>query len=103
MVRLLGKIAEKQILPTHDTILKHGYTVLGGAGEGIYGGYVTITTGFSSVKDAWLMLKRAAASAAATAAGLSFATSGGKLEITLPNNATLQTGWATVYWWAIGD
>lgn len=51
MVRLLGKIAEKQILPTHDTILKHGTAYSATATE--QNASLAVNTGFNSVKKIW--------------------------------------------------
>ena len=107
MVRLLGKIAEKQILPTHDTILKHGELKLGTGGVGS-GATYGIATGFSSVKKGWFAVNMKAGpgrnATLGTDGGIMYQSDGptvaGNLIVAF---STVTTGYATLDWYAIGD
>jgi len=58
MVRLLGKVAEKQILPTHDTILKHTAIRVAVGGTAAMPVEYNWSTGFNSCKHGWGMLTK---------------------------------------------
>lgn len=107
MVRLLGKIAEKTILPTHDTILKHGALKLGTGGVGS-GATYGFDTGFNSVKAAWAAVNMKAGPGRNATLGTDGAimygsdgpTVGGTLVLAF---STVTTGYVTIEWYAIGD
>jgi len=58
MVRLLGKIKEAAILPTHDTILKHTVYRLAVGGTAAMPVEYNWNTGFQSVKHGWGMITK---------------------------------------------
>jgi len=82
MVRLLGKIAEKRILATHDTILKHESIRVAVGGTAAMPVEKNWSTGFSSVKKGWGIVTKTSFGGA-TAAVQSGATVGGTLGFLL--------------------
>ena len=106
MVRLLGRIAEKTILPGHDTIVRTGQVLLGTGGVGS-GATYGLNTGFHSVISAWFTANMKKAPAVnATLGGVAFIyqsdtpTYGATVIVGF---STVTTGYATVDWFAIGD
>lgn len=107
MVRLLGKVAEKTILATHDTILKHTELKLGTGGVGSGATYAW-DTGFHSVKKAWFCVNMKAGpgrnATLGTDDGIMYnsddPTVGGKVVIAF---STVTTGYVTLDCFAIGD
>lgn len=108
MVRLLGKIKESGIQPTHDAIIRTGQVRLGTGGVGS-GATYGLNTGFHSVISAWFgynMKAAPGANATLGGGGLPFIyqsdtpTYGATVIVAFP---TVTTGYATVDWFAIGD
>jgi len=100
MVRLLGKIAEKQILATHDTILKHGKKYSAAAKE--QGSTLGINTGFNSVKRGWVMyaMKTAPFTALSMMGPEGVPTAGATMWVA---RLVTLSGAFTIDWYAIGD
>ena len=107
MVRLLGRIAEKSILPGHDTIVRTGQVRLGTGGVGS-GATYGLNTGFHSVISAWFTSNMKVPPA-------NNATLGGEAVFIFQSDtptygatvivgfSTAGVGYATVDWFAIGD
>lgn len=109
MVRLLGKLAEKRILPTHDTILKHGTKLLGTGNASVDSGTTTeILTGFNSVKKAWFQIRMKTGPGANATLNVRTPmlrqsddpTAGSGMVVVY---SSVGTGYVTVDWFAIGD
>lgn len=108
MVRLLGKIAEKQISAGHDTIVRTGQVRLGTGGVGS-GATYGLNTGFNSVISAWFTHNmKVTPGVNATLGGSSpifiyksdTPTYGATVIVAF---STVGIGYATVDWFAIGD
>lgn len=106
MVRLLGKIKETAIQPTHDAIIRTGEILVGTGGVGT-GATYGINTGFHSVISGWFsynMKKAPPGNATLAPTPMLYAsdtpTYGATMVVAF---STVTTGYATLDWFAIGD
>jgi len=110
MVRLLGKIKETAIQPTHDSIIRTGQILVGTGGVG-GGATYALNTGFHSVISAFFTYNMKSPPGANATLGLAAGAPPVIYQSDTPTYgatvvikySTVTTGCATIDWFAIGD